>query len=615
MAASTSLMEESDSVLNFDKENMPISRVLTSMGISVNKQNHVTRLKVAFDYFNATYLETLDFLTNILPVAKQQFGKHDNLLLPKTPKRKRRKINKPINEEDEENTDPNVMNECYKLNTESSRRSSRVVLALENVDKDKPKRTSLKGVRHKAKTTESEAMIVDENDCDTPNMGTDLCVEMNSKKSDSGDSGIESVDAPVAVGSRAPVAMDICVVMDTPVATDPPVTTDTRVVMDTQVVMDTPVTMDTRVAGGHLAVALDSIELLTRKMSKTSQEDVNEIPAAVEEVVMLSSDEKTDCSSNNNKDDVNVLNKEKPQETVTMSEVVQLASDNILEQQSTEENSQDESENLASSSSKCEARSSTQYRPVRRSTRLSRRASKLNISTQAKRRSSRRLSRRSSCFKKPQAIRNVVCTISCDDEISESPGSESVYMDCQSEATEQIVQPVPMLSEDSSKESEGEESELKSPAPSTSTPELNKDERVLVQCFPNLSFKPDSSGYEAAEPLGKGKVAGMIQEIDRNSRLKDERSSVVRTPNGGKRIKRLNSTAMKPRKPSNIVGGGNIRSFIKCPSAKKLDANELVRLKKLELQRKEEKEKERKDQAELRKKNWIEEQKRYLIFK
>ena len=73
MASNNSTLDES--ILSLDGENMPVSFALLSMGINVKKQNYGTRLKGALDNFNACYLDAMDFLTQILPVAKQHFGK------------------------------------------------------------------------------------------------------------------------------------------------------------------------------------------------------------------------------------------------------------------------------------------------------------------------------------------------------------------------------------------------------------------------------------------------------------------------------------------------------------------------------------------------------------
>ena len=54
---------------------MPISSVLLSMGVKVKNQNCGARLKAALGNFDECYLDAMDFLTQILPIAKQHFGK------------------------------------------------------------------------------------------------------------------------------------------------------------------------------------------------------------------------------------------------------------------------------------------------------------------------------------------------------------------------------------------------------------------------------------------------------------------------------------------------------------------------------------------------------------
>ena len=64
-----------ESVLSLVGENMPISSVLLSMGVKVKNQNCGVRLKAALGNFDECYLDAIDFLTQILPIAKQHFGK------------------------------------------------------------------------------------------------------------------------------------------------------------------------------------------------------------------------------------------------------------------------------------------------------------------------------------------------------------------------------------------------------------------------------------------------------------------------------------------------------------------------------------------------------------
>ncbi|CAB4029852.1 Hypothetical predicted protein [Paramuricea clavata] len=56
-------------------ESLFASSVLIPMGIKINKPAGLTRLNEVIDEFNETYLETMDFLTQILPLAREQFGR------------------------------------------------------------------------------------------------------------------------------------------------------------------------------------------------------------------------------------------------------------------------------------------------------------------------------------------------------------------------------------------------------------------------------------------------------------------------------------------------------------------------------------------------------------
>ena len=73
MAASEANMDES--VITIGPEGILGSSVLVQMGIKVNKPNVETRLRETIEKFNETYLEFMDFLTQILPLAREQFGR------------------------------------------------------------------------------------------------------------------------------------------------------------------------------------------------------------------------------------------------------------------------------------------------------------------------------------------------------------------------------------------------------------------------------------------------------------------------------------------------------------------------------------------------------------
>lgn len=65
-----------DSVVSYDQGiGILGSSVLLSMDIRVNKYNADTRLQDVLERFNETYLEAMDFLTQILPLAREQFGR------------------------------------------------------------------------------------------------------------------------------------------------------------------------------------------------------------------------------------------------------------------------------------------------------------------------------------------------------------------------------------------------------------------------------------------------------------------------------------------------------------------------------------------------------------
>ncbi len=65
-----------ESILTFDQGlGFLGSSVLVPMGIKINKPNVEMRITEVVERFNETYLETMDFLTQILPLAREQFGR------------------------------------------------------------------------------------------------------------------------------------------------------------------------------------------------------------------------------------------------------------------------------------------------------------------------------------------------------------------------------------------------------------------------------------------------------------------------------------------------------------------------------------------------------------
>ncbi|CAB4026429.1 Hypothetical predicted protein [Paramuricea clavata] len=213
-------------------------------------------------------------------------------------------------------------------------------------------------------------------------------------------------------------------------------------------------------------------------------------------------------------------------------------------------------------------------KPVRRS---SRRISV--VSTGYKRQSSRRSSHQPGYFRKPVTMKQIEVHL-------HDVGINEVVIKSEPSATPELHKAVCSGSEHSSAESEDDAV--------SSIPRSN---------IPHQSAKTDSSSDEPSE----GTVAGIIQKFNK----KNEQTSLFKTPNGIRKIKRIGSGVQgsSHQKPANLVGG-SVKSFIKRQSVKKLDANEVARQKKLDLQRKEEKDRERKDQAELRRKNWADQQKR-----
>ena len=64
-----------ESIVTVDEDNFPISKTLLAMGIPMKNKNYGARLRGALDNFNVCYLETMDFLNQILPLAKQHLAK------------------------------------------------------------------------------------------------------------------------------------------------------------------------------------------------------------------------------------------------------------------------------------------------------------------------------------------------------------------------------------------------------------------------------------------------------------------------------------------------------------------------------------------------------------
>jgi hypothetical protein len=64
-----------ESILVPNAESFFAGSVLIPMGIKINKPVVLARLNEVIDEFNETYLETIDFLTQILPLAREQFGR------------------------------------------------------------------------------------------------------------------------------------------------------------------------------------------------------------------------------------------------------------------------------------------------------------------------------------------------------------------------------------------------------------------------------------------------------------------------------------------------------------------------------------------------------------
>lgn len=64
-----------ESILTFGQGGILASSVLVQMGIKIDQLNVDKKIKAVIDRFNDTYLETMDFLTQILPLAKEQFGR------------------------------------------------------------------------------------------------------------------------------------------------------------------------------------------------------------------------------------------------------------------------------------------------------------------------------------------------------------------------------------------------------------------------------------------------------------------------------------------------------------------------------------------------------------
>ena len=64
-----------ESILSFDQDGFFGSSVLVPMGIKINKPHMEVKLKDVIRRFNDIYLETMDFLTQILPLAREQFGR------------------------------------------------------------------------------------------------------------------------------------------------------------------------------------------------------------------------------------------------------------------------------------------------------------------------------------------------------------------------------------------------------------------------------------------------------------------------------------------------------------------------------------------------------------
>ena len=64
-----------ESILSFDQEGFLQSSVLVPMGIKINKPHMEVKIKDVIRRFNEVYLETMDFLTQILPLAREQFGR------------------------------------------------------------------------------------------------------------------------------------------------------------------------------------------------------------------------------------------------------------------------------------------------------------------------------------------------------------------------------------------------------------------------------------------------------------------------------------------------------------------------------------------------------------
>lgn len=64
-----------ESMISFDEGGFLGSSVLVPMGIKINKPHVEAKLQDVVRRFNDVYLETMDFLTQILPLAREQFGR------------------------------------------------------------------------------------------------------------------------------------------------------------------------------------------------------------------------------------------------------------------------------------------------------------------------------------------------------------------------------------------------------------------------------------------------------------------------------------------------------------------------------------------------------------
>ena len=715
-----------ESILAFDQEGFLGSSVLVQMGIKINKPNVETRITELVQRFNETYLETLDFLTQILPLAREQFGRSDNLLLPKTPSKKRhRKIVQDLH--NQENCNPNIPPKMpaikeppVKRITRRSKRNhpspvreepitrktrntrsrtkkleatvdhgkvsfvdeSKVQVTSNKISPDKTsqnlsttntlKRTSsispdsVKPVKKKSKssdelTIDNSNSVIDDDNLPEKQTSTPVCAEPpqvlslssiaieplvkstgklvnittygennEAKLTEKESSDDVATDSKMNENSLPPTEMlveignhnnaakqtEVIVVADSSPPSNAPPSATVPVEPETAILLKIDETVgkisnDTvaespkiqkQFSENVVSETQDKIAkmVVDNDMSDETSNNIINVPTTNEEDLIVNTESRTEpmetmCQISSENDTKTLRRIKRLSKQNTREPVVGLLPEQTKEELSTQLNEQTstkEVEPISDSQDEVPVETavtviSESPKPVRRSTRLSKRVSK--VSTGYSRRSSRRLSCRSGYFKKPLSLKQV--EVQLDDVgpgISDFVKSE---FSVKKELGEKMLSNTG--SEHSSTESEDDAPKMTSALPTN----------TLQQ-----SSKTDSSSDEMADSI-KGRVAGLVTQINRNNCL-DERTSLHKTPNGILKIKRIGSAIKaSSQKPTNLVGG-NVKSFIKRQSVKKLDANEVVRQKKLELQRKEEKEKERKDQAELRRKNWAEEQKR-----